>query len=305
VQRSCFSCVVWDTGHAGVELRRLLAVSRGGGSSDDTADEYGALGGRRRRALVLSCGTGSDAILLLEKGFKRVACVEICSLALLQGIAKLWRRMAEKGYNAHIVLVRGDGRVEKWGHPAPEAVPAMRKTDPRIEFYEQDNLALAQLWQRTPAAGPRHADLIYDNSAYNNLRNRNAFPGALGQYFTIVSRLLSPKAGLLHIVSGDVASKEKIAYFPEHDRTELLGDLSSEAPSLELVDGFPRGCTYDFATAHPGAARGVAEAGGTRGWSTLLWRRRQQHQTGHAASDGDAATADISGRRDASAKADL
>jgi hypothetical protein len=96
---------IWDTGHAGVALKELMAA------------EYKARGGERRRAVVMSCGTGSDAIFLLEKGFQRVACVEICSGALLQGIAKLWHRLEQKGRNANILFVRGDGKVDRWNTP--------------------------------------------------------------------------------------------------------------------------------------------------------------------------------------------
>ena len=79
--------------------------------------EYKERGGERRRAVVMSCGTGSDAIFLLEKGFHRVACVEICAGALLQGIAKLWRRLEQKGRNANILFVRGDGKIDRWDTP--------------------------------------------------------------------------------------------------------------------------------------------------------------------------------------------
>ena len=66
-----------------------------------------------------------------------------------------------------------------------------RRSDPTIEFHEQDNLALASLGaddqagQTAAAAGggsgsenvpPPPADFIYDNSAYNNLRQAAVFP---------------------------------------------------------------------------------------------------------------------------------
>lgn len=105
---------IWDTGHAGVALKGLMAT------------EYNVRGGERRRAVVMSCGTGSDAIFLLEMGFQRVACVEICSGALLQGIAKLWRRLEQKGRNAHILFVRGDGKVDRFDTPVCTGKGAQR-----------------------------------------------------------------------------------------------------------------------------------------------------------------------------------
>lgn len=96
---------VWDTGHAGVALKALMK------------SEYRVRGGEQRRAVVMSCGTGSDAIFLLEKGFQHVACVEICAGALLQGIAKLWRRLEQKGRDVNILFVRGDGKVDRWNTP--------------------------------------------------------------------------------------------------------------------------------------------------------------------------------------------
>ena len=83
--------------------------------------EYRERGGERRRAVVMSCGTGSDAIFLLEKGFQRVACVEICAGALLQGIAKLWHRLEQKGRNVNILFVRGDGKIDRWNTPVHTA----------------------------------------------------------------------------------------------------------------------------------------------------------------------------------------
>ena len=100
---------IWDTGHAGVALKELMAT------------EYSDRGGERRRALVMSCGTGSDAIFLLEQGFQRVACVEICAGALLQGISKLWRRLEQKGRSANILFVRGDGKIDRWDAPVSRA----------------------------------------------------------------------------------------------------------------------------------------------------------------------------------------
>ena len=173
---------IWDTGHAGVELKGLVS-----------GPEYAALAvGRRERALVMACGTGSDAIMLLEHGFRTVACVEICSIAILQAIGKLWHRLAERRANANIFMVRGDGQVDRWDAPN---LPKPSKSDPRIEFYEQDNLALEYLFDsERPGTQPAAADLIYDNSAYNNLRNPQASLGALQRYLSIVSRLLSPGA---------------------------------------------------------------------------------------------------------------
>jgi len=224
----------------------------------------------------MSCGTGSDAIYLAEqRGFHTVACVEICSLAVLQAIGKLWKRLADRRATAHIFHVRGDGQIDRWDAPG---LPTPGSGDPRIEFHEQDNLALDSLWEEGGggSAVPK-ADLIYDNSAYNNLRNAEAFPGALLRYFAAVGRLLEPERGLLHIVSGDSQSEAKVPFFPEHSEAELRADLATAVPELTLLAGYPRPCVYDFQTfdartlqdlpaAH--AAR-IEAAGGTRGWSAL------------------------------------
>ena len=78
-----------------------------------------------------------------------------------------------------------------------------RRSDPTIEFHEQDNLALESLGShfttsvtdgvgtgpssaaaRDAAAGSLYppADFIYDNSCYNNMRQVMLFPGALHRY---------------------------------------------------------------------------------------------------------------------------
>ena len=248
---------IWDTGHAGVELARLVK-----------SGDYDALGGQRARALVLACGTGSDAMFLLERGFGRVACVDVCAAALLQGVAKLWRRLQETRRNAHILFVRGDGVVDRFAAPG---LPAPGRSDPTIEFHENDNLALRR--QLSPAA-----DFVYDNSAYNNLRNPTAFPGKLQVYFEAVEALLEPGQGLLQIVSGSADSMAKIPFFPEHTEAELRADLATHAPRLVALPGYPRKGVYDFRTdravlAHAqlssAAVEQVERDGGTEGWVTL------------------------------------
>lgn len=200
-----------------------------------------------------------------------------------------------------------------------------RRSDPTVEFHEQDNQALssletlasapeASLWDDAAAAiSPRPpADFIYDNSCYNNMRQAALFPGALARcvvpcschvcscawqssesmmsrsvrvdlclpcrYFRAVQRVLSPRTGLLHIVSGASSSEAKIPFFPEHDEDELRDDLRM-APWLQLVPSYPRPATYDFRTEtslleaaqlNPAQAKLVQREGGTAGWSSLL-----------------------------------
>ena len=69
----------------------------------------------------------------------------------------------------------------------------------------------------------------------------------LFRYFNAVEQLLSPRAGLLHIVSGASSSDAKIPFFPEHDEDELRTDLIA-APQLQLVPSYPRPTIYDFRT---------------------------------------------------------
>ena len=88
-------------------------------------------------------------------------------------------------------------------HDCGQGMRPPRRSDPTIEFHEQDNLALESLGSHfgtsvtdgfgtepdSTAAGDAAtgslyppADFIYDNSCYNNMRQVMLFPGALDRY---------------------------------------------------------------------------------------------------------------------------
>ena len=72
-----------DTRHPGQELATL-------------AKDPGFFPEQRGHAIVLSCGTGSDAALLLQH-FDTVACVELCAEAVERAVPRMWRAASLAG----------------------------------------------------------------------------------------------------------------------------------------------------------------------------------------------------------------
>ena len=73
-----------------------------------------------------------------------------------------------------------------------------RRSDPTVEFHEQDNLALASLSSHSAADRDGNdpplrplADFVYDNSCYNNMRQAAVFPGALERCVGLLLHMLT------------------------------------------------------------------------------------------------------------------
>lgn len=109
---------------AGKELARVAKAFNPGGTT----------------AIVLSCGTGADAVFLLKR-FRRVACVEICANAVRLGLARAWKSIALSGTATHVLLVEGGIATSM----PPPGMPPAGADAPVLEFYVQDNLALAEV----------------------------------------------------------------------------------------------------------------------------------------------------------------
>ena len=83
------------------------------------------------------------------------------------------------GITLEIKVVSADLEVQTRNAPGANQARATEARTPRrqVEFYVQDNLALEHLDADVPKA-----DFVYDNSAYNNLRNGKVFEGLLDRY---------------------------------------------------------------------------------------------------------------------------
>ena len=148
------------------------------GHLDDLVEEETPEGNLPRRAasaeFVVTAEAGSEAALreAMDPANQSFADALRLSFRILQlGMLALLAVFLFSGFQT---VEEGDLGVQTRNPPGYKQAAGGSPPRRKIEFYVQDNLALEHLDADAPKA-----DFVYDNSAYNNLRNGKVFEGLL------------------------------------------------------------------------------------------------------------------------------